>query len=61
MFGISDAFSYPALNSLTPILLNEDQLQRGNSFIQMTTQISPIFGPALGGTLIALLGREFLQ
>ncbi|WP_246521450.1 MFS transporter [Ornithinibacillus massiliensis] len=56
LFGISDAFSYPAMNSLIPTLLKEDQLQRGNSFIQMTSQISPILGPALGGTLIALLG-----
>ncbi|MUK90091.1 MFS transporter [Ornithinibacillus sp. L9] len=55
-FGISDAFSYPAMNSLTPVLLEDEQLQRGNSFMQMTTQISPILGPALGGTLIALLG-----
>lgn len=58
LFGISDAFSYPALNSLTPTLLEEDQLQRGNSLIQMTTQISPIIGPALGGGMIALLGFE---
>ncbi|HAM79896.1 MFS transporter [Ornithinibacillus bavariensis] len=56
LFGISDAFSYPAMNSLVPTLLEDDQLQRGNSFIQMTNQISPILGPALGGTLIALLG-----
>lgn len=55
-FGISDAFSYPALSSLAPMILSEDQLQKGNSLIQMTTQISPILGPALGGTLIALLG-----
>ncbi|WP_010093703.1 MFS transporter [Ornithinibacillus scapharcae] len=58
LFGISDAFSYPAMNSLIPNLLEDDQLQRGNSFIQMTNQISPILGPALGGTLIALLGFE---
>ncbi|WP_042149135.1 MFS transporter [Paucisalibacillus sp. EB02] len=56
LFGISDAFSYPAMQSLIPTLLEKDQLQRGNSFIQMTAQISPILGPALGGTLIALLG-----
>ncbi|WP_047986160.1 MFS transporter [Ornithinibacillus californiensis] len=56
LFGISDAFSYPAMSSLIPTLLEENQLQRGNSFIQMTNQISPILGPALGGTLIALLG-----
>ncbi|MFA1819064.1 MFS transporter [Virgibacillus oceani] len=55
-FGISDAFSYPVINSLPPALLEEDQLQRGNSLIQMTNQISPILGPALGGTLIAVLG-----
>ncbi|OZU87933.1 MFS transporter [Virgibacillus indicus] len=58
LFGISDAFSYPVINSLTPIILEEDQLQRGNSLIQMTGQISPILGPALGGTLIAVLGFE---
>ncbi|WP_284139482.1 MULTISPECIES: MFS transporter [unclassified Virgibacillus] len=56
LFGISDAFSYPALNSLTPRILEKEQLQRGNSFIQMTMQISPILGPAIGGSLIALLG-----
>lgn len=55
-FGISDAFSYPAMQSLIPTILDDDQLQRGNSFIQMTNQISPILGPALGGTLIATLG-----
>ncbi|WP_164669564.1 MFS transporter [Virgibacillus doumboii] len=58
LFGISDAFSYPALNSMTPAILEDDQLQRGNSFIQMTMQISPILGPALGGTMIAVLGFE---
>ncbi|MGP4106600.1 MFS transporter [Virgibacillus sp. L01] len=58
LFGISDAFSYPALNSLTPTILENDQLQRGNSFMQMTMQISPILGPALGGSMIALLGFE---
>lgn len=58
LFGISDAFSYPAMSSLIPTLLEDDQLQRGNSLIQMTNQISPILGPALGGTLIALLGFE---
>ncbi|WP_404451676.1 MFS transporter [Virgibacillus necropolis] len=58
LFGISDAFSYPALNALTPTILEDDQLQRGNSLIQMTTQISPILGPALGGGMIALLGFE---
>src|SRR5690625_113380 len=58
LFGISDAFSYPATNSLVPTIIEEDQLQKGNSFIQMTTLLSPIFGPALGGTMIALIGFQ---
>ncbi|WP_245835696.1 MFS transporter [Virgibacillus ndiopensis] len=58
VFGISDALSYPAMNSMTPMILEEDQLQRGNSLIQMTAQISPILGPAVGGSLIAFLGFE---
>ncbi|MDY0396029.1 MFS transporter [Virgibacillus halophilus] len=56
LFGISDAFSYPALNSMVPMLLPAEHLQRGNSIIQMTGQISPILGPALGGSLIAFIG-----
>src|SRR5690625_2538979 len=58
LFGISDAFSYPATNSLVPTIIEEDQLQKGNSFIQMTALLSPIFGPALGGTMIAIVGFE---
>ncbi|QDP42107.1 MFS transporter [Radiobacillus deserti] len=56
LFGISDAFSHPAMNSLTPTLLEENQLQRGNSLMQMAQQISPILGPALGGSMIVFLG-----
>src|SRR5690625_4067742 len=58
MFGISDAFSYPATNSLVPSILDEEQFQKGNSLIQMTTLISPIFGPAIGGTMIAFIGFQ---
>lgn len=58
LFGISDAFSYPATNSLVPTIIEEDQLQKGNSLIQMTALLSPIFGPALGGTMIAIVGFQ---
>ncbi|MRG86940.1 MFS transporter [Salinibacillus xinjiangensis] len=56
LFGISDAFSYPTTDSLTAELLNEHELQRGNSLIQMTKQVSPILGPVLGGSLIYFIG-----
>src|SRR5690625_2901928 len=55
-FGIADAFSHPALSSLAPVILKDEELQKGNSLIQMTAQISPILGPALGATLIKVLG-----
>lgn len=55
-FGISDAFSHPALNSLIVDILPKDLLQRGNGILQMSNQISPILGPAAGGTLIVTLG-----
>src|SRR5699024_9531912 len=56
LFGIADAFSHPATGSIVPTIISEEQLQRGNSLIQMMGLISPILGPALGGTLIATVG-----
>lgn len=56
IFGIADAFSHPATGSIVPTLIPKEQLQRGNSLVQMMGLVSPILGPALGGTLIATTG-----
>ncbi len=56
LFGVSDAFSHPAVNSLTSTILEGEQLQKGNALIQMTNQISPILGPLAGGSFIWLVG-----
>lgn len=56
IFGMADAFSHPATGSIVPTLIPKEQLQRGNSLVQMMGLVSPILGPALGGTLIATTG-----
>ncbi|MFS0561885.1 MFS transporter [Terribacillus sp. 179-K 1B1 HS] len=56
LFGVSDAFSYPAAGSLLPEVLKPDNLQQGNAMVQMTNMVSPIVGPAIGGSLIVLGG-----
>ncbi|WP_246055094.1 MFS transporter [Pseudalkalibacillus caeni] len=55
-FGISDAFSHPAMNSLVAEILPDSHLQQGNSVLQVMQSISPIIGPVAGGTLIVTLG-----
>jgi hypothetical protein len=56
LFGIADAFFYPAQSSMPPLLVRKDQLQAANSLIHGTMMLSMLAGPALAGLLIALLG-----
>lgn len=58
LFGIADAISYPVTSSLIPTILAEHELQKGNSLIQVSGLLSPIFGAAIGGTLIAISGFQ---
>ena len=55
LFGLADAFFYPAQSAMIPRLLGTDRLQTGNALIQGTAQLSVFLGPVLAGTLIALL------
>ena len=52
LFGIADAFFYPAQNTIVPKLIKRDLLQVGNAIIQGTAQISKFLGPFLAGILI---------
>ncbi|WLD91940.1 MFS transporter [Alkalihalobacillus sp. AL-G] len=54
IFGVLDAFFWPANGGLLPSLINKEQLTRANSIIQMTSQSSFIVGPMLAGAIIAL-------
>jgi hypothetical protein len=55
MFGLADAFFFPAQSAMVPQLIGNDRLQTGNAIIQGTAQLSMFVGPALAGALIAVL------
>lgn len=55
LFGLADAFFFPAQTSIVPKLVGKDQLQAGNAMIQGTAQLSLFAGPVLAGALISWL------
>ena len=56
VFGVVDAFFFPAQSSIVPQIVDKENLQIGNSIIQGTAQLNRFAGPILAGILIALLG-----
>ena len=56
LFGVADAFFYPAQSSMAPQLVKKDHLQVANSLVQGTMMLTMLLGPALAGLLIAALG-----
>jgi MFS family permease len=55
IFGVVDAFFYPALNTLIPMLVPQRQLAPANALVQGAQQIMGLVGPALAGVMIALV------
>jgi MFS family permease len=53
VFGVADAFFFPAQTSIVPQLVEPEQLQRANGIVQGTAQASVLLGPALAGLVIA--------
>lgn len=53
LFGLVDAFFYPASVSIVPSLLGEDLLQKGNALVQASMFVGVIIGPAIAGLIIA--------
>lgn len=56
IFGVVDAFFYPALGTITPMLVPGRMLAPANAVIQGSAQIMGLVGPALAGALIAIVG-----
>ena len=52
VFGIIDAFYYPAANAIVPALVEEKHLQKANALNQMIYQAALIFGPLLAAFAI---------
>lgn len=52
LFGILNAFFYPARDSFIPLIVGASQLARANSIIYTTNQFTVIVGPVIAGILI---------
>jgi hypothetical protein len=55
LFGLADAFFFPAQTSIVPQLVEKEQLPAGNAMIQGTATLSLFAGPVLAGVMIAWL------
>lgn len=55
IFGLVDAFFYPAASAIVPQVVELDDLQAANSLNGATAQLSIFLGPVLAGATIALL------
>ena len=58
VFGIADAFFFPAQTSIVPELVEPEQLQGANGIVQGTAQATVLLGPAVAGLVIAALGSQ---
>jgi MFS family permease len=56
LFGLADAFLYPALLSILPRLVEPKLLGQANAFLQGGEQITNILGPATAGFAIHTFG-----
>ncbi len=58
MFGLADAFFYPAQSAIVPRLVSDEQLQPANALMQGTWQLSLFAGPVLAGVLITVMAGD---
>ncbi|MDX2243720.1 MAG: MFS transporter [Leptolyngbyaceae cyanobacterium bins.302] len=56
IFGISDAFLYPATLTILPRLIDKSLLVKANSLMQGGEQITNVIGPAAAGIVIGAAG-----
>lgn len=55
LFGVVDAFFFPAQSAILPQIVAKDQLESGNALTQITGMLAMFIGPALAGLMIATL------
>ena len=58
VFGVVQAFFYPAYTSIVPEITPAETLPSANSLASLSAQAAGVLGPALGGILIALGGTS---
>jgi MFS family permease len=56
VFGVADAFTFPAFHRFLPSLVRPEQLAQANSAAQGAYQLSTIAGPVVAATVVHNLG-----
>jgi MFS family permease len=56
LFGLSEAFLYPAILALVPRLMSKPRFGKANAWMQGSEQITNVIGPAAAGIVIGVLG-----
>lgn len=56
LMSATSAFFSPAIQASIPSIVKKDNLVKANSLTQMTRYATSIFGPAVGGILVAFMG-----
>ena len=59
LFGVVDAFFFPAYTAMVPMIVEDADLEAGNATMQGTSQLVNAIGPGIGGELIKLAGIGF--
>jgi len=59
LFGIVAGFAIPAETSIVPTLVDEQDLQAGNSIIMGITQLAGFVGPTIAGIIIGRFSSTF--
>ena len=55
VFGIADAFFFPAQTAIVPELVSSERLPSANGIVQGTAQIAILLGPVAAGVVIAAM------
>jgi MFS family permease len=58
LFGVMDAFFWPASSAIVPRLVNTEQLPPANALIQGIAQMSVMLGPVVAGLIISLVSGD---
>jgi MFS family permease len=58
IFGLADAFLFPAQNAMLPLIVDQEHLLAGNAIVQGTAHLSVAVGPALAGIIIAIFSGQ---
>jgi MFS family permease len=61
IFGVADAFFFPAQQAMIPAVVGPDEIPAANALSQVTTQLTVLVGPAAAGLLVAALGTSGAQ